>query len=119
MILLVVTPPDDCAINFKYFNDQALNRKNPQKMEANLDMNKNNIINLKDPLPSNSQYAASVNFVNKSISDSNANLSKIIDSKITEAQKKNLILKAQLKIMLFFLSWTMPFLKKMTMTSPK
>ena len=40
-----------------------------------------------DPLPSNSQYAASVNFVNKSISDSNANLSKIIDSKIREAEK--------------------------------
>ena len=80
-------PPDDCAINFKYFHDQALNRKRPQKMEADLDMNGNNIISLKDPLPSNSQYAASVNFVNKSISDSNANLSKIIDSKITEAEK--------------------------------
>ena len=70
MILLVVTPPpppDDWAINFKYFNDQALNRKNPQNMEANLDMNKNNIINLKDPLPSNSQYAASVNLINLSL----------------------------------------------------
>ena len=80
-------PPDDCAINFKYFHDQAFNRKNSQKMKANLDMNTNNIINLKDPLPSNSHYAASVNFVNKSISDSNANLSKIIDIKITEAEK--------------------------------
>ena len=116
MILLVVTPPDDCAINFKYFNDQALNRKNPQKMEANLNMNKNNIINLKDPLPSNSQYAASVNFVNKSISDSNANLR---SSTVKSQKQKNLILKAQLKIMLFFLSWTMTLLKKMTMTSPK
>ena len=68
------------------FNDQALNQKSTQKMEADLDMNKN-IINLKDPLPSNSQHAASVNFVDKSISDSNANVSKIIDSKITEAEK--------------------------------
>ena len=56
-------------------------------MDGNLDMNENNIIGLKDPLPSNSQYAASVNFVNKSISDSNANVSKIIDSKIKEAEK--------------------------------
>ena len=62
--------------------------KSTQKIEANLDMGDNNTINLKDPLPSNSQYAASVNFVNKSISDNNANISKIIDSKITEACRK-------------------------------
>ena len=94
-------PLDDCAINFKYFNDQALNRKSTQKMEANLDMNKNNIINLKDPLPSDSHYAASVNFVNKSISDSNANLSKIIDSKITEAEKFNIKSSTQNNAFLF------------------
>ena len=40
-------------------------------MEADLDMSDNDIINIKDPLPSNSQYATSVNFVNKSISDNN------------------------------------------------
>ena len=94
-------PPDDCAINFKYFHDQALNRKRPQKMEADLDMNGNNIIRLKDPLPSNSQYAASVNFVNKSISESNANLSKIIDSKITEAEKFNIKSSTQNNAFLF------------------
>ena len=94
-------PPDDCAINFKYFHDQALNRKRPQKMEADLDMNGNNIISLKDPLPSNSQYAASVNFVNKSISDSNANLSKIIDRKITEAEKFNMKSSTQNNAFLF------------------
>ena len=94
-------PPDDCAINFKYFHDQALNRKRPQKMEADLDMNGNNIISLKDPLPSNSQYAASVNFVNKSISDSNANLSKIIDRKITEAEKFNIKSSTQNNAFLF------------------
>ena len=60
----------------------VLNRKSTQKMEADLDMDDNNIINLKDPLLSNSKYAASVNFVNKSISDSNANISTIIDNKI-------------------------------------
>ena len=94
-------PPDDCAINFKYFHDQALNRKRPQKMEADLDMNGNNIISLKDPLPSNSQYAASVNFVNKTISDSNANLSKIIDRKITEAEKFNIKSSTQNNAFLF------------------
>ena len=94
-------PPDDCAINFKYFHDQALNRKRPQKMEADLDMNGNNIISLKDPLPSNSQYAASVNFVNKSISDSNANLSKIIDRKITEVEKFNIKSSTQNNAFLF------------------
>ena len=51
-------PPDDCATTFKYFHDQAFNLKNPQKMEADLNMNKHHIIDLKDPLPSNSQYAA-------------------------------------------------------------
>ena len=97
-------PPDDCALNFKYFHSQrgdlerqinevgskALSIDGSDPMGVNLDMNGNNIIRRKDPLPSNSQYAASVNFVNKSISDSNANLSKIIDSKITEAEKFNI-----------------------------
>ena len=97
-------PPDDCALNFKYFHSQrgdlerqinevgskALSIDGSDPMGGNLDMNGNNIIRLKDPLPSNSQYAASVNFVNKSISDSNANLSNIIDRKITEAEKFNI-----------------------------
>ena len=97
-------PPDDCALNFKYFHSQrgdlerqinevgskALSLDGSDPMSGNLDMNGNNIIRLKDPLPSNSQYAASVNFVNKTISDSNANLSKIIDRKITEAEKFNI-----------------------------
>ena len=97
-------PPDDCALNFKYFHSQrgdllrqinevgskALSIDGSDPMGGNLDMNGNNIIRLKDPLPSNSQYAASVNFVNKTISESNANLSKIIDRKITEAEKFNI-----------------------------
>ena len=94
-------PPDECAINFKYFNDQALNRKSTQKMEANLDMNKHILINVKDPLSSNSQYAASVNFVNKSISDSNANINKIIDNKIIEAEKLNIKSSTQNNAFLF------------------
>ena len=108
-------PPDDCALNFKYFHSQrgdlerqlnevgskALSLDGSDPMGGNLDMNGNNIIRLKDPLPSNSQYAASVNFVNKSISDSNANLSKIIDRKITEAEKFNIKSSTQNNAFLF------------------
>ena len=108
-------PPDDCALNFKYFHSQrgdlerqinavgskAFSIDGSDPMGGNLDMNGNNIIRLKDPLPSNSQYAASVNFVNKSISDSNANLSKIIDRKITEAEKFNIKSSTQNNAFLF------------------
>ena len=108
-------PPDDCALNFKYFHSQrgdllrqinevgskALSLDESDPMGGNLDMNGNNIIRLKDPLPSNSQYAASVNFVNKTISESNANLSKIIDLKITEAEKFNIKSSTQNNAFLF------------------
>ena len=108
-------PPDDCALNFKYFHSQrgdlerqinevgskAFSIDGSDPMGFNLDMNGNNIIRLKDPLPSNSQYAASVNFVNKTISDSNANLSKIIDSKITEAEIFNIKSSTQNNAFLF------------------
>ena len=108
-------PPDDCALNFKYFHSQrgdllrqinevgskAFSKDGSDPMGGNLDMNGNNIIRLKDPLPSNSQYAASVNFVNKTISDSNANLSKIIDRKITEAEKFNIKSSTQNNAFLF------------------
>ena len=125
-------PPDDCALNFKYFHSQrgdllrqinevgsiALSIDGSDPMGGNLDMNGNNIIRLKDPLPSNSQYAASVNFVNKTISDSNANLSKIIDSKITEAEKFNIKSSTQNNAFLFVMERT-TFSEKMTMILPK
>ena len=108
-------PPDDCALNFKYFHSQrgdllrqinevgskALSIDGSDPMGGNLDMNGNNIIRLKDPLQSNSQYAASVNHVNKTISESNANLSKIIDRKITEAEKFNIKSSTQNNAFLF------------------
>ena len=108
-------PPDDCALNFKYFHSQrgdllrqinevgskAFSKDGSDPMGGNLDMNGNNIIRLKDPLPSNSQYAASVNFVNKTISESNANLSKIIDRKIKEAEKFNIKSSTQNNAFLF------------------
>ena len=59
-------------------------------MGGNLDMNGNNIIRLKDPLPSNSQYAANVNYVNKTVSDNNATISSLIDSKVAEVEALNI-----------------------------
>ena len=108
-------PPDDCPLNFKCFHSQrgdllrqinevgskSLSIDGSDPMGGNLDMNGNNIIRLKDPLPSNSQYAASVNFVNKTISESNTNLSKIIDRKITEAEKFNIKSSTQNNAFLF------------------
>ena len=70
--------PKNDVINFGYFHTQrgelrrlindaaseSLSRTdNDDKMEVNLNMNTNSIINLRDPLPSNSHYAATVNFV--------------------------------------------------------
>ena len=65
-------PPDDCALNFKYFHSQrgdlerqinevgsdAFSKDGSDPMGGNLDMNNHEIINLKEPQSSNSQYAA-------------------------------------------------------------
>ena len=97
-------PPDDCALNFKYFHSQrgdllrqinevgskAFSKDGSDPMGGNLDMNGNNIIRLKDPLPSNSQYAANVNYVNKTVSDNNATISSLIDSKVAEVEALNI-----------------------------
>jgi len=77
---------DNEVINFGYFSNQrgllkrsitdvsstALNRKNPDPMQSPINMGKNFITNIKDPLPSNSNYTATVNFVNRTVSDNNA-----------------------------------------------
>jgi len=55
-------------------------------MEVNLNMDNHNIINLKDPLPSNPQYATTVNFVSKTVSDNNTTISALIDKKIKESE---------------------------------
>ena len=79
MILLVVTPPDDCALNFKYFHSQrgdlerqinevgskAFSKDGSDPMEAKLDMNLFDIINLPTADSNESSYAANVNYVNK------------------------------------------------------
>ena len=48
---------------------QALNRRNPDPMEDNIDLGGNGIINIKNPTSSDNDYAANVNYVNKTIDD--------------------------------------------------
>ena len=87
------------AIDFGYFHTErgelkrlinsvssdALNRKDPDPMEDDIDMTdsggtKHSIIGLKDPQPSDSSYAASVNYVNNTVNG-------IIDKKIQESEE--------------------------------
>ena len=89
------------VINFGYFHNQrgvlkreindvsyeALNRKNPDPMENDIDMAKHSIINLKDPKSSDSFHASNVNYVNRSITDNNAVINTLIEDKIREAEK--------------------------------
>ena len=85
------------VINFGYFHTErgelkrlinkvsydALNRKNPDPMEDDIDMAYHSIINLKDPQPSDGSYAASVNFVNNTVND-------IINKKIQESEERSI-----------------------------
>ena len=48
---------------------QALNRNDPDPMEDPINMGNHFITNIKDPNPSDSNYAATVNYVNKTIDD--------------------------------------------------
>ena len=59
-------------------------------MTGNLDMANHNLINLKDPQPSDNSHAASVNFVNTSINNSNSIIDGIIDRKIEEAETRSI-----------------------------
>ena len=95
---------DNQVINFGYFHTQrgylkrlinevasdALNRKSPDPMLAPIDMGNNFITNVKDPLPTNSNYAVTVNFVNRTVSDNNTTISTLIDSKINEVEDLNI-----------------------------
>ena len=88
------------VINFDYFHTQrgelkrlinetayeALNRKDPDPMQDDIDMANHSIINLKDPKAGDKTYAATVNFVNKTINDSNTVISTLINTKIKESE---------------------------------
>ena len=95
------------VINFGYFHTErgelkrlinevaydALNRKNPDPMESNIDMANHSIINLKDPQPSDASHAASVNFVNNAVNDTvNGNnfiIVGVINDKIKESEERS------------------------------
>ena len=59
-------------------------------MQSPIDMGSNFITNVKEPLPTNSQYAATVNFVNRTVSDNNSTISALIDTKINEVEDLNI-----------------------------
>ena len=64
-------------------------------LDANLTVltygnNNNEIKNLKDPQPSDASYAASVNFVNKTVNGSNVIINGIIDNKIQESEERSI-----------------------------
>ena len=87
--------------NKKYVDDQIkaipavdtsdlLNLDGSRAMTGNLQMGDNFITNVKDPLPSNSHYAATVNFVNTTVSDNNTTISTLIDSKFNQVEDLNM-----------------------------
>ena len=92
------------VINFGYFHGQrgqlkrevndvaaaALNRKNPDPIEGDLDMANHSIINLKDPKSSDSSHASNVNYVNRTITDNNAVINSLIEDKVSESEALNI-----------------------------
>ena len=97
------------AIDFGYFKKQRdylvrrmveedgdlLPKDGSESMEGNLNMtdsrgNKHSIIGLKDPQPSDSSYAASVNFVNNTVNGSNVIINGLIDKKIQESEERSI-----------------------------
>ncbi len=92
------------AITFGYFKDQrgkleesikevsanALNRKNPDAMESNIDMAKHSIINFKKPEDHQATYAANVKFVADAIVENNTVLETLIDTKIEASEEASM-----------------------------
>ena len=86
------------AIDFGYFKkqrDYLLPKDGSEPMGGNLSMTdsrgtKHSITGLKDPQPSDSSYAASVNFVNNTVNGSNVIINGIIDKKIQESEERSI-----------------------------
>ena len=92
------------VINFGYFHQQrgdlkreindvsaaALNRKNPDPMEDDIDMTNHSIINLKDPKSSDSFHVSNVNYVNRRVTDNNSVLRSFIEFKVSEFEALNI-----------------------------
>ena len=123
--------PDDCALNFKYFHSErgdllrqingvgskAFSKDGSDPIGGKLDMNQFDIINLPTAASNESSYAANVNYVNKTVSDNNATISSLIDSKVAEVEALNI--KASKRENVFSLSWMTICLKKIIMILPK
>ena len=91
---------DNEVINFSYFHAQrrdlkklindvasdALNRKKPDPMQDDINMGNNFITNVNDPLPSNSNYAATVNLLNKAGTKNNETISTMTGKKINKSE---------------------------------
>ena len=86
------------AIDFGYFKkqrDYLLPKDGSKSMEGPLNMTdsrgtKHYITGLKDPQPSDSSYAASVNFVNNTVNGSKVIINGIIDKKIQESEERSI-----------------------------
>ena len=68
----------------------ALNRKNLDPMESNINMDNHNVLNLRDPQAHDGSHAATVNYVNTTINDSNVVINALIDSKIEESEEASI-----------------------------
>ena len=89
LILVIFTQRGELKRLINDISSEALNRKDPDPVEDDIDMANHSIINLKDPQPSDASYAASVNFVNNTVNGSNVIINGIIDKKYKN-QKKDL-----------------------------
>ena len=86
------------AIDFGYFKkqrDYLLPKDGSESMGGNLNMtdsrgDKHSIVGLKDSQPSDSSYAASVNFVNKTVNGSNVIINDLIKEKIQESEERSI-----------------------------
>ena len=86
--------------NKKYVDDEiakipsqplnVLKLDGSKAMTGDLDMANHSIINLKDPQVGDNTHAATVNFVHKTVSDSNAVISTLIDKKIKESETSSI-----------------------------
>ena len=91
-------------INFGYFHTErgelkslinkvssdALNRKDLDAMEDNIDRANHSIVNLKEPEDHQATYAANVKFVANAIVDNNTTLQTQIDSKIEASEERSI-----------------------------
>ena len=69
---------------------KAFSKDGSDPMGGKIDMNLFDIINLPTAAANESSYAANVNYVNKTVSDNNATISSLIDSKVAKVEALNI-----------------------------